>query len=173
MKPQNRFYRCFVLFCCYFVNSLICFTLRPSPKDHIPVTTTPSYTTTDMTYPSSELPSSTYWPPVNNDTEIIANISDTQNATDSLAATIIGTTLENLGSVAARLSQLETSSPAPTSDDEPHACSLWEVWQNIERFSQVLDSSRLFYMATVQKKKKLKNFIIMIIIPHGFQSTRQ
>lgn len=73
---QNRFYRCFFLFALYFAISLICFTVRPSPPTRLreEITTTPSYTTTDMTWPSSSFPSSempmsstTYWP-MENDT---------------------------------------------------------------------------------------------------------
>ncbi|KAI9554266.1 putative transient receptor potential cation channel subfamily V member 6 [Daphnia sinensis] len=69
-----RFYRCFFLFALYFAISLICFTVRPGPPTRLreEITTTPIYTTTDMTWPSSSFPSSempmsstTYWPTEN------------------------------------------------------------------------------------------------------------
>lgn len=99
---SNRFYRCFLLFALYFVISLICFTVRPSPPVRLreEMTTTQSYTTTDMTWPSSpfsstEMPlsSTTNWPTENDTIDSTAYDDLNSTVTEPMTTTRIETTI--------------------------------------------------------------------------------
>lgn len=139
---QNRFYRCFLLFCLYFCISLVCFTIRPSPPVRTQdFSTTPSYTTTDMTASwsspfTSEAPiSSTPWSNLN-DTTDSSTYDDVNSTTEPMTSPI--TLPVTRPPTSPITSPSPTANPAKSSkpplkdlyDDEEVACALKTVnWQ--------------------------------------------
>ena len=137
----RRFYRCFLLFCLYFMISLLCFTMRPTPpaRRHKLITTTQSYTTTDMTSGwssspfTSEMPiTSTYWPAVN-DSTIDPSYYDELNAT--VAEPTVSVRIKRPAPSPVTIPAITSPNPSPTShhstpryrdydDDDEEDCTL-------------------------------------------------